>query len=649
MGKPSSSARGALPEAVRKAHQSGLRVVPQYYKQGRKKPLICWKEYQERKPTIGEVEEMHRRWPDAMWCFIAGESSGIIVLDFDGPAGMATLSRLGLHAAVLTPSGGGHVYVKSPGYKVKIVGQGIDGFPGMEILGENHLATFYGTNHVGTYRKSEDARVYRVEDLPPAIQDLIESSRMSERELRPVPLPAGFADFAPAEQVLTEALATVSTGGAREQTGFWLATQLRDERLTFDDAVEKVVKQYQPSVEGNGSHPYTKQEAYHSVVSAFTVAPREPRALSKGSTLQSRLSFLRTDDQAKELLRQEKASALFLPPEYRRSLRDELEIEEPPVSYLVEQLHVEGANVRLVGKNKAGKTTLLANYWRSLLDDVPFLSAFRVTRPVGKVAYWNGELSERQFRSWTRDMGIKNQDQGIVLHTRGKPMDLSAPVVQAWTIEWLGSNEVEVWIIDPFTRFYFGEENSNTEVNRWVEALDMIKDRAGVKEVMLGTHEGRAVASEGEEHTRGASALEGWADALWTIAKDNDDRFFGAFGRDVDYPQQKLGYRSSDRLLSLAGGTRAEAKENRLVHRILSAIAKENDEGRRPSYSALESMVKGPGVDTNLIPTTRKSLIPTYITVEVVGNAHRHSLTELGRERLRLADEGESEFTVVGS
>lgn len=77
-------------------------------------------------------------------------------------------------------------------------------------------------------------------------------------------------------------------------------------------------------------------------------------------------------------------------------------------------------------------------------------------------------------------------------------------------------------------------------MNRWVEMLDMIKDRSGVKEVMLGTHEGRAVASEGEEHTRGASALEGWADALWTIAKDDDDRFFGAFGRDVDFPNRSL-------------------------------------------------------------------------------------------------------------
>jgi hypothetical protein len=243
-------------------------------------------------------------------------------------------------------------------------------------------------------------------------------------------------------------------------------------------------------------------------------------------------------------------------------------------------------------------------------------------------------------------MNIVNQDQGIPLNTRGKLMDLSLAVVQQWTIDWLKSNDVEVWIIDSFTSFYFGEENSNTEVKKWTLGLDMVKDQAGVKEVILVTHEGRAISTEGEEHTRGASAIEGWADVLWTIAKDGEDRFFGAFGRDVDLPQQKLGYRSSDRALSLAGGGRADAKEERLVLKILSILVEQNDKGNGPGYGELESYVKGKGIDTNAIHPTVKRLEPTLVTVEKVVNKNEHWITELGRERLRLTDKGEVGFVL---
>jgi RecA-family ATPase len=56
--------------------------------------------------------------------------------------------------------------------------------------------------------------------------------------------------------------------------------------------------------------------------------------------------------------------------------------------------------------------------------------------------------------------------------------------------------------VDPFARAFSGEENSNSEVGRFLEALDVVKQRAGVKDLILTTHMGRA------EFERGRSERE---------------------------------------------------------------------------------------------------------------------------------------------
>ncbi len=60
-----------------------------------------------------------------------------------------------------------------------------------------------------------------------------------------------------------------ATQGNRNQTGLWLACQLRDNGYS-QAAAESIMLDYVNQVQGNGSQPYSNQEALATLKSAFS-------------------------------------------------------------------------------------------------------------------------------------------------------------------------------------------------------------------------------------------------------------------------------------------------------------------------------------------------------------------------------------------
>ncbi len=71
--------------------------------------------------------------------------------------------------------------------------------------------------------------------------------------------------------------------GNRNETGFWLACQLRDNGYTETEA-EGVVLDYASQVSGNGTKPYTRTEALESLKSAYSKPPRA-KGIGGGTTV----------------------------------------------------------------------------------------------------------------------------------------------------------------------------------------------------------------------------------------------------------------------------------------------------------------------------------------------------------------------------
>lgn len=265
--------------------------------------------------------------------------------------------------------------------------------------------------------------------------------------------------------------------------------------------------------------------------------------------------------EARRQLEHEDAVAAFRVPPSLPTLTQELELPDPPIDYAVDELLPAGGNVLLTAAFKTGKTTLVNNLARSWADGIPFLGKFDVRPEPGRtVALFNYEVDDRQYRRWLRDAQIRNTDNVVVLNLRAHRLPLTVPFVEEWVVGWLQEHNVGMWIVDPFARAFAGcgDENSNSDVAVFLDALDVIKGRAGVRDLVLTAHTGRAEQAEGQERARGATRLDDWPDVRWLLVKDAEtgSRYFRATGRDVEVDEERLSFDDNSRLLTFGGGDR---------------------------------------------------------------------------------------------
>ena len=278
---------------------------------------------------------------------------------------------------------------------------------------------------------------------------------------------------------------------------------------------------------------------------------------------------------ATEAVRLERAVIGWTPPEGTVDLEEELAIREQAQRHVIEGWQLEGHNITLVSEFKAGKTTLFDHLMKCLADGEPFLGVHDV-RLRGRIAFWNYELTPQQYRAWLREIGVKHQERVTVLHLRGQRLPLTTPEGEAWAVAWLQAHKIEYLIVDTYARAMADcglDENSNRDVELFVRALDLMKQKAGVASLALSAHTGRAEQEPGREHARGGTRIDDWADVRWILTQQDDIRFISAVGRDINQPERQLIYDSVDRSLRLGEGSRKQARLDADVGRVCGAAA----------------------------------------------------------------------------
>jgi hypothetical protein len=98
-------------QAARHYLHLALSVIP--VRREDKRPLLPWKEFQERRPTEAEVVQWFRRWPGAGVAIVCGAISGVAVLDGDPRNGDGLIHlapRLPKTPTAETGGGGQHFY-----------------------------------------------------------------------------------------------------------------------------------------------------------------------------------------------------------------------------------------------------------------------------------------------------------------------------------------------------------------------------------------------------------------------------------------------------------------------------------------------------------------------------------------------------------
>jgi hypothetical protein len=243
------------------------------------------------------------------------------------------------------------------------------------------------------------------------------------------------------------------------------------------------------------------------------------------------------------------------------SLRGELELDEPPLSFPIEQLAPEGANVVIVGAAKTGKSTLAINLAKPYATGESFLGTLAIEPDHGRLVTVNYEVGERQWRSWMRRLGLSPEqaDRLSNLHLRGYQVALQTDLGREAMVDWLVDRQAAWLLLDPYQRVAnVADFNDHGLAVQVLSALDEIKAQAGIRQLFLVVH----TPWSDQERPAGARALENWADVLWIYTQDGSgNRFLRAYGRDVDFAETRVVFDPVTLALRLVhgGGGKADA------------------------------------------------------------------------------------------
>ena len=274
--------------------------------------------------------------------------------------------------------------------------------------------------------------------------------------------------------------------------------------------------------------------------------------------------------------------------------------------YRLDQIMPTGSNVVLAAQYKAGKSTLVANLTRALVDAEPFLGVFETTRPASRVVLIDNELDARTMRRWLRDQHIAHTDRVDVLPLRGRvgTFDLTDPVIRAQWAQLIGPADVIIFdCLRPVLDALGMDENH--DAGRFLVAFDALKAEAGIEEGIIVHHMGH-----NGERSRGDSRILDWPDVTWRIVRETDDpaspRYFSAFGRDVDVKEGLLTYNADTRALTLTEGSRRDTRGTEALETVTPLVTEYVTTHPGCSGAEIERGIPG---GAQLIREARKSLL----------------------------------------
>lgn len=314
-----------------------------------------------------------------------------------------------------------------------------------------------------------------------------------------------------------------------------------------------------------------RHQAPRETPGAVAYGEEEPPALSEREKLiLLEMERLHVRAEAKRRLDAQEREAQAVPAPVR--LDEFLAVPDEETAYRVEQLWPTGGRVMLAAQYKAGKTTLMGNLIRALVDGDDFLGEFS-TAPVRDVVLIDNELDPRTVRRWLRAQGIRNQAAVRVLPIRGKVSSfdlLDEATRSAWADVIRGADVVILDCLRPVLDALGLDENH--DAGRFLVAFDALISEAGAEEAALVHHMGH-----NGERSRGDSRILDWPDATWKLVREDSEdpsspRYFSAFGRDVEHPETALQFDELSRHLSMGAGSRKDAKAEGALTDVLALL-----------------------------------------------------------------------------
>jgi hypothetical protein len=271
-------------QAIRFLVECSFPVVPS--KGSVKGPCVPWKMYQEQLPTVEQIHAWGKKFHPERWGLVTGRLSRRVVIDFDGEQGLERMRMWGIKPHLRTGSGGYHCHLLHPGWRVPTMNaksaKACWPWPGVDIRGDGGFAVLLGRNGNGLYVQLRDLDPERFDVLPHEVRAFLQQAgnpsetpkRIAPRSQPIQPVESGVDP----DHLVRDALEIALRSG-RNNAGFWLACQLRDNGYDRSNA-ESATRSYLLRVGSTNTkgqrERYTEREMLASLSQAYSASAREP-------------------------------------------------------------------------------------------------------------------------------------------------------------------------------------------------------------------------------------------------------------------------------------------------------------------------------------------------------------------------------------
>jgi hypothetical protein len=329
-----------------------------------KAPCVVWKQFQKQLPTVDQLRQWGGQFKPERWGVVTGELAGIVVIDFDGDQGRSLMLQWGINPHVRTGSGGFHWYGIHPGWRVPTLnaksGKLSWPWPGVDIRGDGGFAILLGRNANGPYQQLRDLVPEPFDVLPLEPRAFLRS----HGSVAPKPSFISTVNGGRGNRVniglLIEKALTLAGSCGRNNSGFWLACQLRDNGYSVAEAKAAMhefrSRAASTNTKGNVEQ-YTDSEIVASLGEAYSRSARDPWARRNPVPQEDCLVTRCWTDSG--LRNKDESPARLQEPDHEASANSPINL----------YLHVGHTGDPLAGCGKMTLSKLLANFSKFGLDE----------------------------------------------------------------------------------------------------------------------------------------------------------------------------------------------------------------------------------------------------------------------------------------
>ena len=530
---------------------SPTEAVPQYFRtrhpfdtedalkaKWAKTPRVKWQHYQKIQPSREEIQQWHNQYPSANWAAITGITFAVVDVDKDEAVEwveQGNISRTPLKQT--SPRGGVH-YFYSLGSELIRNSVGLNK---IDIRGDGGYI-MVAPSHGYNIDFDQNYPMSSMEDLPVLVQDDLQKVHMYNNGGKVESIREKLTEEPKQEGSRNDPMARLVGKWVKEGWG------MREVMIKAQDWNQTCFP------------PMDLIEVTRTTISIVNGhIKRHPDDVDAG-VMQWQTSKWQTDinEDLKEIQSQEdpldelKRDSAEAPEQGPLGLQPFSASEWENMNYdgidqyWGDAFIFEKSRVLLLGKPKIGKSNWLGAFAAGATTGTDFMDV-PFSRPL-KVMWFQAEIIaeflkrriETYYKRFATDDDLRRLGHSnLIISGRLRKNLMKDQDIQAFSDE-IAFHKPDIVMIDPIINFFDGEENSNTEIRKLMDRIDMLMDINNVA-VILAHHTGKERADDKSfMSARGGSVFAGWFDSGVKLSGQKPDVSVFYEARNAQEPKEHL-------------------------------------------------------------------------------------------------------------